>query len=234
MLTWDLQTMTSNLKQKTIPTEVQVSKGRAYSFAWGLIGLVVSCSAMQGNVDATLTGAGVAGAAGFAYGIATTTQKDVKAYNDRQKRIREENERSTRELNEYIRKQNEFTTQLNRPKRLVPVERLSPEQIDNFNLLVKSLEVWDDVLKTASGVSRIAVGTYVLELQKIRREVAHLDWSDSFISVRDALIVYMDSVINKFHDFQADRIGWRWTNEIEKHRKYIYLTLELVGVMEPC
>jgi hypothetical protein len=116
----------------------------------------------------------------------------------------------------------------------VPVERLSFEQRNNLSLLVGTLEVWDDVVKTASGVPRIAAGTYVLELQKIRREVAYLDWSESFTLVRDVFIAYMDSVIGKFHDFQADRIGWRWTGEIEERRKYIELALEQVGVMEPC
>lgn len=174
--------------------------------------------------------------------MASATVESEKERNDRQQRIREQSERRDRERNERIheqneriREQNEFNAHLNKPRRLIPVERLSREQIENYNLLARSLEVWDDVIETANGTPRIAVGTHILELQKIRREVAHLDWSESFTSVRDVLIIYMDSVIEKFHDFQADRIGWRWNaGGIEKRRKYIYLALEQVGVMEPC
>ena len=240
--------MTSKSKERKVSIESRFICGIVHSFVWGLVGLVVVSTGAQGNAKVTLSGTGLAGIIGFAYGMARATEETEKERNDKRQRIREQIERRDRERNERIRErnerihkqnerireQNEFNAYLNKPRRLIPVERLSREQIENYNLLIRSLEVWDDVLETLSGVPRIAAGTHILELQKIKREVAYLDWSESFILVRDTLIAYMDSVIKKFHDFQADRIGWRWnTGEIEKLRKYIYLALEQVGVMEP-
>ncbi len=87
--------MTSKLEEKKIPTEFRVNNGIAHSFVWGLVGLVVSCSAIRGNVNTTLTGAGLASAAGFAYGMASLTEKDVKESKDRQQRIQEQKKNRT-------------------------------------------------------------------------------------------------------------------------------------------
>jgi hypothetical protein len=89
-------------------------------------------------------------------------------------------------------------------------------------------------VSTANGVLRIAVGTYVLELQRIKREADSLNWPTSFTVVRNVLVAYMDTVIKQLHSFQRNQIGWRWAyqTEIQKRRKYIEVALEEIGVME--
>ncbi len=204
-------------EKEALLTQIRFNKGFGWALHWLSSGLSHHAPCSRGNGNATFTTPGIFALAGDAYGMVSTNEKDIE---------------NCYAYKAHARKVEERTALRNQRRRFVPMEYLSREQVYGVSLVVKIFEVWDDILRTSSGVPRISVGAYVLELQKIRREVSHIDWPTSFLNVRDAMILYMDAVIKKFHDFQADRLGWRYTSEIDARRKDIEILLEQAGVME--
>jgi hypothetical protein len=74
--------------------------------------------------------------------------------------------------------------------------------VENLNNIEKR---WEDAYTLASSTARIALPTPIANLQDIKRDLANVELSECLNPARDALNSYMDTQINTFLEFMADK-----------------------------
>lgn len=67
------------------------------------------------------------------------------------------------------------------------------------------VQEWLDAVNVASETSRLTLAPQVAELQRIRRTVNQMDWPDCATAAKVALVGSMDSTINGFLAFMANK-----------------------------
>lgn len=76
-------------------------------------------------------------------------------------------------------------------------------------VLERYAEEWDDALNVAQGTSRIALPVQVSGMQSTRRDVEREEWPECAEPATDALIAYMDGVLDALIAFMSQEPDYK-------------------------